>query len=223
MTRSKSIIRVALLIFVWVSIGYALGKEVTVRRMQADAPGQVAPVKGDQVVVYYMFPAIRCVTCNQIHEAAHRVVHQDLADALESGRLRWEEVNISENEALAARYNVATSVVVVVHRRDGEDVSLSAEQPCGTSCKWGLVLGTYTGQASIPGSITVKNRVRTSPYGCSWPLLLLVHVLWRALADPFGHLRKLPTRHLVVDRHHVDLVPPVVAVVEPVAEWLVDL
>jgi thiol-disulfide isomerase/thioredoxin len=123
MTRSKSIIRVALLIFVWVSIGYALGKEVTVRRMQADAPGQVAPVKGDQVVVYYMFPAIRCVTCNQIHEAAHKVVHQDLADALESGRLRWEEVNISENEELAARYNVATSVVVVVHRRDGEDVS----------------------------------------------------------------------------------------------------
>jgi len=120
--RARRVVSRLLLCFVLISIGYALGKEVTIHRMQAVQPEHAAtPPEDEQVVVYYMYPAIRCVTCNQIEAAARKVVHADFAEALKAGRLRWQEVNISENEALAKRYNVAGSVVVVVRRRNGTD------------------------------------------------------------------------------------------------------
>ncbi len=112
--KVRSLLRSVLLCFVLISIGYALGKETTLRRMPSAEPD-------DGVVVYYMYPAIRCIECNQIESVAHKVVHDEFAEALNAGRLHWKEVNISENEALAKRYNVATSVVVVVRRRDGAD------------------------------------------------------------------------------------------------------
>lgn len=120
--KAQRILRSVLLSFVLISIGYALGKEVTIRRMQAvQSDNTAAAAAGHEVVVYYMYPSIRCVTCNQIEAAARKVVHEDFAGALKAGRLRWQEVNITENEALARRYNVASSVVVVVRRRDGAD------------------------------------------------------------------------------------------------------
>jgi len=121
--KTKTVVSRLLLCFVLISIGYALGKEVTIHRMQATQPDDTAtPVQDEQVMVYYMYPAIRCVTCNQIEAVARQVVHEDFAEARRAGRLRWREVNITENEALAKRYNVASSVVVVVRRRNGADV-----------------------------------------------------------------------------------------------------
>jgi len=118
--KARTVISRLLLCFVLISIGYALGREVTIRRMQAARPGQAAAA-GEEVVAYYMHPAIPCVTCNQIKAAARKVVHEGFAEALKAGRLRWQKVNFSEEEALAKRYNVASSVVVVVRRRDGAD------------------------------------------------------------------------------------------------------
>src|SRR4051812_18127376 len=48
--------------------------------------------------------------------------------------------------------------------------------------------------------------------------LVPIDVLGRALADALGHPRVLAARHHVLDLLDVDLVPPVVAEVEPVAE-----
>jgi hypothetical protein len=124
--KTKILVARGLLCFVLISIGYALGKEVTLRRMRTEHPADApATSQDEQVVVYYMYPAIRCVTCNQIEAAARKVVHEDFADALKAGRLNWQEVNISENDALAKRYNVASSVVVVVRRQGGADVDFN--------------------------------------------------------------------------------------------------
>jgi hypothetical protein len=114
-----------LLCFALISIGFALGKEVTLRRVRPMAPEGGAtsmPASGDQVLVYYMYPAIRCVTCNKIEKTAHGIVHEDYAEAVKGGRLKWREVNISENDELAGRYNVASSTVVVVRLKDGREV-----------------------------------------------------------------------------------------------------
>ena len=123
--RVKKVASGLLLCFALISVGFALGKEVTLRRVRPMAPAGCAsskPASGNQVVVYYMYPAIRCVTCNKIEEAARRVVHDDHADAVEAGRLEWREVNVSENNELAKRYNVASSTVVVVRFKDGREV-----------------------------------------------------------------------------------------------------
>lgn len=124
MAKVKKAVTGLLLCFVLVSIGFALGKEATLRRTRSGRAGMeaaTAPAAGSEVVVYYMYPTVRCVTCNKIEAAAHKVVHEDFAGALREGRLRWEVVNFHENDALAARYEVATSTVVVARRRGGQD------------------------------------------------------------------------------------------------------
>ena len=123
--KVKKVASRLLLCFALISIGFALGKEVTLRRVRPMAPeaGTTArPAPGNQVLVYYMYPAIRCVTCNKIEKAAHGIVHEDYAEAVKAGRLKWHEVNISEKDELAERYNVASSTVVVVRLKDGREV-----------------------------------------------------------------------------------------------------
>ncbi len=119
--KVKKVISRLLLCFALVSIGFVLGKEATLRRVSL-MPRQDASISGDQVLVYYMYPAIRCVTCNKIEQAARDVVHDDYAEAVKGGRLKWREVNISEEDDLAGRYNVASSMVVVVRLKEGREV-----------------------------------------------------------------------------------------------------
>ena len=124
MAKAKKALTALLLCFVLISIGFALGKEVTLRRVQTQQPAPApatGPAATPEVVVYYMFPTVRCITCNKIEAAAHKVVHEVYADALQAGRLNWQVVNIHENEELARRYDVAASTVVVARRRGGRD------------------------------------------------------------------------------------------------------
>ena len=122
--KAKEVIAHLLMAFVLVSIGFALGKEVTLRRIsrpQADLGPSTVPAAGPEVMVYYMYPTIRCITCNQIEAAAYKVVHEDFAKALGDGRLGWRVVNIHENDELAKRFDVAASTVVVARRRGGKE------------------------------------------------------------------------------------------------------
>lgn len=123
--KLKKVVTGVLVCFALISIGYAIGKEVTLHELagrQAAVGPATAPISGDRVIVYYMHPTIRCVTCNAIEKAAREAVRQDFAEQLETGRVEWKVVNFSEDEALAKRYDVVTSTVVVVHLRDGKEV-----------------------------------------------------------------------------------------------------
>ena len=122
---AKAGIKNLLLLFVLVSIGYALGKEVTLRSVQGKAGEQPGPAASGQAadgaIVYYLHQTIRCVTCNTIEKAALEVVKQDFAADFQAGRLRWQMANMEEEEALAKRYDVASSTVVVVRIRGGKE------------------------------------------------------------------------------------------------------
>ena len=134
---AKKLLARLLLAFVLISIGFAIGKEVTLRRVQAnrgyaasadgasaDGASAVQPAEqGDRVVVYYMHATIRCVTCNSIEAMAAKLIDTAFADAKQAGKLVWKEVDFQENEDLAKRYDVVSSCVVVVHQRDGKDVA----------------------------------------------------------------------------------------------------
>ncbi len=120
----KKVITNLLLAFVLVSIGHAVGAERT-RRALAAAGAAVAvetpaaSAQGSRLILYYMHGTFRCATCNRIETLAHDVAHRDFADALADGRLEWRVANFQLEAALAARYGVGASTLVLV-RMDGD-------------------------------------------------------------------------------------------------------
>ena len=124
---AKKLLAKALLVFVLISIGFAIGKEVTLRRVQAgrgvEASGTQPAQQGDKVIVYYMHATIRCVTCNSIEAMAAKLIDTTFSKAKRAGRLVWKEVDFQENPDLAKRYDVVSSCIVVVNVRDGKEVA----------------------------------------------------------------------------------------------------
>jgi len=121
-------VRQVLLVFVLISIGFALGKEAgrrsasKVRTADATASAPDASAHDDKVIVYYLYGAIRCVTCNTIEATAKEVIETKFAQAIKDGRMEWKTANFQEDEELAKRYNIASSTLVLVERKGGKDV-----------------------------------------------------------------------------------------------------
>ncbi len=120
--NARRLIKNVLLGFVLISIGFALGKELTLRSMKAskwvpDSAGN------DRVIVYYVHGSIRCITCNKIETMAHDVVERDFADAMQTGRVEWRTANFQENQALAGRYDIASSTLVLVRVEGGKEAA----------------------------------------------------------------------------------------------------
>src|SRR4051812_46442697 len=80
-----------------------------------------------------------------------------------------------------------------------------------------------TKAAPLP-SLSFSSSATVTPPGEFPPsdLLVFLQILRRALPDPLRHLREFAFGNLVLDGLDVDLVPPVIAEVEPVAEALPD-
>ena len=111
-----------LLGFVLVSIGFALGKDVTLRRLRSSQPVASASLQtGSRVHAYYMHGAIRCVTCNLIERTAKQLLVTEFAADLATGRITWREVNFEQEPDLAKRYDVAASTLVLAKEVDGKE------------------------------------------------------------------------------------------------------
>jgi len=91
MGRVKLIVGRVLIGFVLVSIGFAAGRE------------------------------IRCVTCNAIEARADSVLKSRFAAQLADGSLEWKSVDFQEDEAMAKRYGVGVSCLVLVRWRGGKE------------------------------------------------------------------------------------------------------
>lgn len=132
MERVRRIARRALLAFLLISIGFALGKGMAVRRLLSTAepvaraptpePESPAPAAAsDKVIVYYLHTTFRCVTCNEIERLTKALVETEFADDLAAGRIEWREGNFQQDESLAKRYEVVSSCVVVVNIQGGQE------------------------------------------------------------------------------------------------------
>lgn len=124
--KARILIGKLLLAFVLVTVGFALGKEYarhgSTRADQGNAAASPeAAATGDRVVVYYLHKTIRCVTCNALEQAAADVVRTDFADAVAAGRMEFRTANFEDDEALARRYDVVTSGIVLVRVKDGRE------------------------------------------------------------------------------------------------------
>lgn len=111
--KIKSIIKNILLIFVFVSIGYMLGKHSV-------AKSEVRQVNEDAIHVYYMHTTFRCTTCNNIEKMTKSLLEKDFKNELDSGKLLFSEVNFQKNETLAKQFGVAAGCVVVSDERNGK-------------------------------------------------------------------------------------------------------
>lgn len=111
-----------LLTFVIFSLGYGVGREVALSRKATDGNAGASVMPGrDKVVVFYMHTTFRCVTCNEIERMTKAVVETDFAAALAAGRIEWQEVNFQERKDLAKKYDIASSCVVVVSIKNGQE------------------------------------------------------------------------------------------------------
>jgi len=114
--KIKNIIKNILLVFVLVSIGYALGK-FSVKNIPAPTDHKSTTAA---VHVYYLHSTFRCSTCNTIEKMTKELLGKQFQNEIDSGRLLFSEVDFQKNEALANQFGVVSSCVVVAEEQNGE-------------------------------------------------------------------------------------------------------
>jgi len=116
MERLKGILTKVLLCFALISIGFALGKH----SVKFDKQANILPkAKGRQVAVYYLHSTFRCKTCNTIEKMTRQVLNGSYRNELAEGKVLWIVEDFQEQEALAKKFEVVASCVVVAEMKDG--------------------------------------------------------------------------------------------------------
>jgi hypothetical protein len=117
--NTKRIVSQLLLIFLCLSVGFAVGKEVTLRRtVQPERPDATA----GRVVKAYFFHGHPCITCLSAKASTEKVIHDNFAKAVTDGELVYETINYTDlaNAALAEKFHVASNIVVLAVMDDGK-------------------------------------------------------------------------------------------------------
>jgi hypothetical protein len=134
--KPKTIITFFLLIFVAVSLGYAVIKESGLReeprspapratKGKANTETQRIPeaAKPDsRVVAYYFHGNTRCATCRTIESYAKEAVESGFPGALKKGQLEFKVLNVEEpqNEHFVQDYQLSASSLVLARFHKGK-------------------------------------------------------------------------------------------------------
>ena len=129
--KGKSIVTLALLVFVAVSTVYlvvnetrpplAPGDQAVDGRASAEGI-QDAPTPDRQLIVYYFHGNTRCNTCRTIEAFTGEAITTGFPEDLKSGRVAWKVVNIDEpgNAHFVEDFDLTTKSVVLVDVRRGQ-------------------------------------------------------------------------------------------------------
>ena len=84
----------------------------------------------DGVEVLYFHGKQRCATCQAIEKETKALIDSQFADAVNSGKVRFRVVDItkSENEALADKYEITWSSLVIVKYNNGKETAENLTQ-----------------------------------------------------------------------------------------------
>ena len=84
----------------------------------------------DGVEVLYFHGKQRCATCQAIEKETKALIDSQFADAVKSGKVRFRVVDITkaENEALADKYEIIWSSLVLVKYDNGKETSENLTQ-----------------------------------------------------------------------------------------------
>lgn len=130
MELSRKIATGLLLTFVVFTAGYAVGKEVGVRRilhrMPAVVPGSVAGTPTGEtperrLVAWYYHSTKRCKKCNTIEAFGKEALETLFAAQMASGDISWQVANMDDvwNQDAVQRYGLLRSSLVLVDMQDG--------------------------------------------------------------------------------------------------------
>ena len=77
-----------------------------------------------RVIAYYFHGNFRCYTCHTIEQYSKEAIGANFKDALSSGKLEFEVVNIEErgNEHFAQDYQLYTKSLILSLVKDGKEV-----------------------------------------------------------------------------------------------------
>ena len=117
--KSKSIIRIVLLTVIAVAVGSWAFKEFGPAK--AVTPDVIRP---DGVTVINFHGAKRCRTCIGIGELAKKIVDEDFAAGMQSGEIRWVQLNYDEaaNAHYVKDYGLVSSTILITLWKDGKEV-----------------------------------------------------------------------------------------------------
>jgi hypothetical protein len=113
--KIKDLLKVLLVCFTLISVGYMLGKNATESR---DSESEISSTD-NYVAVYYLHSTFRCETCNQIEAMTRDLLEREYRAAMENGDIHWREIDFMKNTAMAKQFDVAASCVVVARIRNG--------------------------------------------------------------------------------------------------------
>ena len=86
---------------------------------------KIEDTPNDGVEVLYFHGKQRCATCQAIENETKALVESQFADEVKSGKIRFRIVDITkaENEALADKYEITWSSLVLVKYDNGKETS----------------------------------------------------------------------------------------------------
>lgn len=122
MTTARAWLKGILFVFVVFTAGYAVGKEVGMRRVPvpsgepsaASAVGKAVTPPTRRLVARYYHATKRCVTCNKIEAQAKAALESRFPELLADGRIVWETANMDAvwNADAVRRYGLVRSSLV---------------------------------------------------------------------------------------------------------------
>ena len=111
------------MIFVFISIGFLLGKYSVEKKAKAFMP--VSTQKSDSyeetiaIHVYYMHSTFRCKTCNTIEKMTKQLLDTKYTEAIQDKKIIFSDVDFQSNNELAKKFKIVSSCVVVAKEKNG--------------------------------------------------------------------------------------------------------
>lgn len=118
MKIAQKTLRDLLLAFVLISVGFALGKHYEGAKIERRQPDSGS--KENVIRVYYMHSTFRCSTCDTIERMTKDLLDSMFKTELETGKIVFIDENFQKNKALAEKFDVTASCVVVAEVEEGK-------------------------------------------------------------------------------------------------------
>ena len=118
MKNPIKILKNILLAFVLISIGFSLGKHYAAKESAVTEGAKKSLVR-----VYYMHATLRCSTCNNIERMTEQLLEDKYLQEMVDDKIEFAKVNFQENQALAKKFDVLASCVVIAKIEAGKIVA----------------------------------------------------------------------------------------------------